>query len=326
MLGRVKMLRIGLYLPVFGGWFRIDEKEKAPSYGYMKEIAEEAERIGIDSLWIPDHLLNPMKGDRAPTLEAWTLAAAIAEATENVIISHAVLCEAFRFPAVLAKQAATLNEISEGRFWLSLGAGFYQREYEAYGLPFLFHDERVLRTKEAISIIKKLWTEENVTFRGHYHSILNSTLSPKPNPMPRICYGGNSEPSLELISEDVDCWLMHRCKIEEAETNVIEMEKRVKTKKREERLEIAIPVFSFIRNTDEEAIDYVNRLTSGSERERRLILNSSFVGSPQKIAQSARRLESIGINHVLFQMSPTLTELSKLSTVLSVLREEDMIS
>ena len=132
------MVRIGLYLPVYGGWLPQSGSAKAlesgvsfdgdgehpPTYAYVKRVAVKAEEIGVDSLWIPDHMLNPIKGEKAPSLEAWTLATALAEATDKVIIAHTTLCEAFRYPAVLAKQGATLADISGGRFLLSLGAGW----------------------------------------------------------------------------------------------------------------------------------------------------------------------------------------------------------
>ena len=141
-----KTIKIGIYLPVYGGWLRgVEKEENLPTYDYVKKVAIEAEKIGIDSLWIPDHLLNPIKGERSPCPEAWTVAAAIVEATDRIIISHTTLCEAFRYPAVLAKQAATLAEISKGRFLLSIGAGWFRREYEAYGLPFYEHNDRVDR-------------------------------------------------------------------------------------------------------------------------------------------------------------------------------------
>jgi FMNH2-dependent dimethyl sulfone monooxygenase len=82
------MIKIGMYLPMYGGWYQsaVNEEEKMPTYNYVKQVALEAERIGIHSLWIPDHMLNPLKGERAPSLEAWTLATAIAEATTSVIM------------------------------------------------------------------------------------------------------------------------------------------------------------------------------------------------------------------------------------------------
>ena len=166
------MIKVGIYLPVYGGWFghTADEEERPPTYAYVKQTALEAEKIGVDSLWVPDHLLNPIKGEQTSCLEAWSVAVAIAEVTEKVIIVHTTLCEAFRYPAVLAKQIATLSDISNGRFWFSIGAGWFKREYESYGLPFYQHDERVARAKEAIQIIKRLWEEDTVTFHGKYYS------------------------------------------------------------------------------------------------------------------------------------------------------------
>ena len=123
VLGRVlRTVKIGIYLSVYGGWLRsVDEEEHPPTYNYVKKVAIQAEEMGIDSLWIPDHMLNPIKGERAPAQRLGPLLQ-IAETTERVIISHTTLCEAFRYPAVLAKQAATLAEISKGRFWLSIVA------------------------------------------------------------------------------------------------------------------------------------------------------------------------------------------------------------
>ena len=167
------MIKLGLYLPTYGGWLRQTdrEQEKLPTYKYAREVAITAEKAGLDSLWIPNHMLNPIKGERALSLEAWTLAVGIAEATERINISHTTLCEAFRYPAVVAKQAATLSELSGGQFWLSLGAGWFKREYEAYGLPWLEHDDRVDRAREAIQLIKQLWEEDGVNFSGKYYSL-----------------------------------------------------------------------------------------------------------------------------------------------------------
>jgi alkanesulfonate monooxygenase SsuD/methylene tetrahydromethanopterin reductase-like flavin-dependent oxidoreductase (luciferase family) len=113
------MIKVGSYLPVYGGWlpssgsgkakakgiFKYKGKEKLPTYDYVKKVSLRTEKIGLDSLWIPDHMLNPIKDKQAPSPEAGTLATAIAEVTRRVIIVHTTLCEAFRFPAVLAKEA-----------------------------------------------------------------------------------------------------------------------------------------------------------------------------------------------------------------------------
>lgn len=328
------MIRIGIYLPVYGGWlpsresgkamadgaYFSGEEEEQPTYAYVKRVALEAEKIGVDSLWIPDHMLNPIKGERAPSLEAWTLATAIAEATEKVIIAHTTLCEAFRYPAVLAKQAATLNEISNGRFWLSIGAGWFKREYEAYGLPFYEHDERVARAGEAIKIIKRLWQEDSVTFNGKYYSITNGVLEPKPEPKPPVWYAGVSEASRNLVAELADGWLMRGCNLEEAKKNIADMQQRLKRKGRVE-IEFAIPALTFIRDTDDEARKYMERLTGGRKNVLDRTLDTGLIGSPETVAEKIRQLESIGIDHVLLQLTPTLKELQYVKDVLDILRK-----
>ncbi len=313
------MPKIGLYLPIYGGWVRgPHEKEQPPTYSYVREVAQEAERIGIDSLWIPDHLLNPLKGEGSPSLEAWTLAAAIAEATEKVVIVHTTLCEAFRYPAVLAKQAATLTDISRGRFWLSLGAGWFKREYEAYGLPFYEHNQRIDRTREAIQIIRGLWEQESVTFQGKYYSITNGALAPKPEPKPPIWYAGMTEASRNLAAEEAEGWLMNGCGVEEAGKRVADLEERLQKKGRN-RIEFAVPALTFIRDTDAEAREFLAQTAGGDAGTLDHTLDSGLVGSPETVARKIRQFEKTGINHVLLQLTPSLAELSQVKKVLAAL-------
>jgi FMNH2-dependent dimethyl sulfone monooxygenase len=328
-----KGVKIGIYLPVYGGWLPVKksgkaaadgayyrgESEETPTYQYVKKVALKAEEIGVDSLWIPDHMLNPIKGESAPSLEAWTLATAIAEATERVTIAHTTLCEAFRYPAVLAKMAATLAEISEGRFWLSIGAGWYRREYEAYGLPFYEHDQRVERAGEAIEIIKKLWREDRVTFRGNYYSITDCILEPKLEPVPPVWYAGFSEASRRIIAEKADSWLMRGCSVEEAKSSVEDMLRRLEEKGKQQDFEFAIPALTFIRESDEEAIEYMKEITGGRKNVLDRTLDTGLIGSPETIAEKIERFEEIGMNHVLLQLTPTLKELKNVQKLLEVL-------
>lgn len=327
------MVKIGIYLPVYGGWlaakgsakaegdraYTTGERENSPAYVYIRKAALEAEKIGIDSLWIPDHMLNPIKGEEAPSLESWTVITAIAEATERTVIAQTTLCEAFRYPAVLAKQAATLSEISAGRFWLSIGAGWFKREYEAYGLPFYEHDNRVTRAKEAIQIIKMLWERNGVNFNGTYYSIKNGVLEPKPHPVPPVWYAGVSEASRKLVAEIADGWLMQGCTPEEAKRNIEDMLKQLERRGRKE-IQFAIPALTFIRDTNEEAIRYMEHTTDGKKNILDNTLKTGLVGSPENVAKKIKRLEGLGINHVLLQLTPTLKELPNVKRVLDILK------
>ncbi|MGD0329513.1 MAG: LLM class flavin-dependent oxidoreductase [Nitrososphaeria archaeon] len=310
------MVKFGLYLPVYGGWIRssVNEKEETPTYSYVRQVAIEAEKIGIDSLWIPDHLLNPIKGESSFSLEAWTVAAAIAEVTKKVTIAHTTLCEAFRYPAVLAKQIVALNEISNGRFWLSIGAGWFKREYEAYGLPFYEHDERITRTKEAIQIIKKLWKEDGVTFKGKYYQIENGVLEPKPNPIPRIWYGGVTEASRNLAAEEVDGWLMNESTVEEVQKNINDMNERLKKKGRS-KLQYGVPADTLIRETDKIAIEHMTQMHGDKKRLER-VLNTGLIGSPETVVQKIKNLENSGVDHILLKLSPTLKELKQIKRII----------
>jgi alkanesulfonate monooxygenase SsuD/methylene tetrahydromethanopterin reductase-like flavin-dependent oxidoreductase (luciferase family) len=122
-------MQLGVCISLQGGW--VPGHPEPVSFDYVRRIALFAEEAGFDALWLPDHLLNPIHGERAPCLEGWTVAAALAPLTKRVVLAHTTLSVTFRSPAVLAKQATTLQEISGGRFWLSLGAGFFEPEFRA---------------------------------------------------------------------------------------------------------------------------------------------------------------------------------------------------
>jgi len=324
-------VKIGIYLPVYGGWlpekgsakassdgfYSEGEREEKPRYSYVKKVALQAEKIGVHSLWIPDHMLNPIKGETEPCLEAWTLAVAIAEVTEKAIIAHTTLCEAFRPPAVLAKMASTLHEISDGRFWLSIGAGWYKREYEAYGLRFYEHDERVKKAEEAIEIIKRLWKENDVFFEGKYYKIKKGILEPKPGHIP-IWYAGVSEASRNLVARKADGWLMRGCSVEEARRNVEEMEERLKEVGRG-RISFAIPALTFIRESDKEAREYMMRVTASKKDVLDRTLDTGLVGSPETVAEKIERFGDAGIDLVLLQLTPTLEELKNVERLLELL-------
>ncbi len=299
-----KDLSFGLYIPVYGGWFGdIEEDEKEPKYDYLKKIAIKAEELKFDCLWIPDHLLNPIKDEDDPAIESWTLATALAEATEQIKISHTALCEAFRPPAVLAKKAATLNQISDNRFLLSLGAGWYKREYESYGLKYHEHDQRIKKTKEAIQIIKKLWNENRVNYDGEFYSIDKGILEPKPDRNPEIWYAGESAPSRELATEEARGWLMHPHNIERIESNVKDMDNRAK-----ENMKYGVPFFTLIRETDEEARSDLKELVSDKELFERT-LETGLIGSPETVRSKLDRVSDLGIDHVLLKLSPTFEEM-----------------
>ena len=167
-------------------------------------MARAAEAAGFDSIWVGDHLLYRGDGEaeRGPW-EAWTVLAGLASVTERVELGPLVACAAFHPPGLVAKMAATVAEVSGGRFVLGLGAGWNEEEFRAYGLPF---DHRVSRFEEAFTIIRGLLAGERVTLHGRFHDADDAVLLPRPAAPPRLMIGSNGPRMLAATLPHVDAW------------------------------------------------------------------------------------------------------------------------
>jgi FMNH2-dependent dimethyl sulfone monooxygenase len=303
-------IKFGVCLPLYGGWLKdtpIEEPEIG--YSYVERVAREAEDTGYDSVWAADHLLNPRKGEQFGALEAWTTLTGVAARTKRIKLGHAVLCQAFRYPAVLAKMAATLDEVSRGRFIFSIGAGWLEREFQAYGIPWTKHDELLEQTEEQITLIKALWTQDKVNFKGKHYHVVDGILLPKPvqKPCPPIWYGGNSEQSRQLIarSQDIDCWFMSAVTSEEARQRIADMKSRIGGRK----LEYATFMFALVGRTEQEAEEQIRKLCGYNQSTLGWALKTGLIGPPAKIAERIQQLEEAGMNHITLMLSSTLQDL-----------------
>ncbi|MFC4987800.1 LLM class flavin-dependent oxidoreductase [Saliphagus infecundisoli] len=168
-----------------------------------------AEELGFDAAWAPDHL---MLGRDQAEYECWTLLSAIAGFTDEIDIGSLVLCNDYRNPALVAKMAATLDVVSEGRLQLGLGAGWHEPEYEAYGWEHRDGFERLMRLDEAIRLMKAMWATdpgEGATFSGERYEIEDAHCEPGPiqEPHPPILVGGTGEEvTLKLVAKHADVW------------------------------------------------------------------------------------------------------------------------
>lgn len=159
-------------------------------YPTLRKIWLEAERLGFDSAWLYDHFLA-LGDTQAPCLEAWTTLAALATETQRLRLGTMVTCYAYRHPALLAKMATTLDILSRGRLEFGIGAGWYEEEYRMHGYDFPKPATRVRQLREAIDIIRRLWTEERANYDGHYYRLHDAVSYPKPlqKPHPPIWIG-----------------------------------------------------------------------------------------------------------------------------------------
>ncbi len=177
-----------------------------PAYTEIREMAQAAETGGLDSIWLFDHLLYRFDPETTTGIwECWTLLSALAEATNRVELGTLVLCTPFRNPALLAKMAHTLDEVSGGRMILGVGAGWHQPEFDAFGYAF---DRRVDRLEEALQILKPLLHGERVDFAGtHYQAqdCLITPLGPRPDGIP-LLMGAFGPRMLRLAARYADKW------------------------------------------------------------------------------------------------------------------------
>lgn len=177
---------------------------RTPTWTDIREIAEAAEDELLDSVWLADHLLAQMPdGTVLGMHEAWTLLSAVAAATARVELGPLVLCSSFRDPAVVAKMAATLDLVSDGRLVLGLGAGWHDPEYEAFGFP---TDHRVGRFAEALEIVARLLRGERLTFEGRYHRLPHAALVPPPARQIPVLVAARRPRMIGLTARWADAW------------------------------------------------------------------------------------------------------------------------
>lgn len=180
-------IKFGVFLPFYA--FRNEKRSQL--FNRLSNVVLECERLGYSSVWLDDHLMY----EKMPILECWTALSALSTITERLRLGTMVSCNSFRKPSLLAKMAATLDNISSGRLEFGIGAGVQEKEHLAYGFPFPSSKMRIERLGEAVEIVKKLWTEEKASYTGKYYLIQDAVCEPKPTqkPHPPITIGGGGE-------------------------------------------------------------------------------------------------------------------------------------
>ncbi|UXA19859.1 LLM class flavin-dependent oxidoreductase [Mycobacterium sp. SMC-4] len=193
----MKRPEIGVYVPQMG--FSFDD---------VAHRAQRCEDLGIDSLWLYDHLYGPGMPE-IPSLEAWTLATALLSRTRRLRVGHMVLCNQFRHPVALAKMATTLDQISGGRLTLGLGSGSIEDEHRRAGLPWGTFAERSTLLGETLQILHQAFEDERIDFRGAHFTVADMPIKPGPvqRPRPPIVIGGVGEKyTLPLVARYADVW------------------------------------------------------------------------------------------------------------------------
>jgi probable F420-dependent oxidoreductase len=259
-----------------------------PSYTDIRAMALQAEEAGFDSIWLYDHLLYRYEGQPAAGIwECWTTLTALAEATKEITMGTLVACNQFRSPAVLAKMAVTLQEVSAGRFILGIGAGWHRPEFDAFGIPF---DRRVARLEEAVQVIKSLLIEGQADFTGEYYQLRNCEMIPRPPVDLPLMIGGFGPRMLRLAARYGDMWnrgyfgpphTLHE-PLDQFKTACTEVGRDFETIKVTALVALAFPELARPPHF------MVNYLT----------------GSTEELAQAFTAYEALGVSHLMVHCSP----------------------
>lgn len=342
-------MRYGYWLPIFGGWLRNVEDEKMPpTFEYAKKVTQAAEKWGYDTTLVAELNLNDIKGPESDSLEAWSTAAALAAVTEKIEIMTAVR-PGFHNPAVTAKMAANIDQISNGRFTLNVVSAWWEEEARQYGGVFTAHDERYERTEEFIEVLKGLWTEDTFSYDGKYYSIANTHLNPKPvqRPNPILYAGGESPRGKETIVNQCDAYVMHGGTVEEVAVKIQGMKQQREAAGKTPFSSFGLAAYVVCRDTEEQAQEELARITdvkessayagyndfiSKSQLEQQVKLfdysvsnrglRPNLIGTPDQIADQILAFEEAGVDLLLLQFSPQLEEMERFAKQVMPLVEE----
>jgi FMNH2-dependent dimethyl sulfone monooxygenase len=332
-------MRFGYWMPIFGGWLRnVEDEGMEASWAYVKAVAQRSEQIGFDLTLIAELNLNDIKGEAAPSLDAWSTAAALTAVTERLEMMVAVR-PTFHNPALLAKQAANIDHIGGGgRLSLNVVSSWWRDEAEKYGVSFEQHDRRYDRTSEWLDVVDLLWSRDGEDYQGDFYRIKHSLMQPKPisKPRPVIYAGGESEAAKDLIARKCDAYVMHGDPPGRVADKIAGMRRR--------RESLGLPPmiygvagYTVVRNSEEEAQAEVARITdvqqsasgynnyqqwlAGTQLEQQVSLEdysvsnrglrSGLVGTPQRVVDQIGAFADAGVDLLLLQCSPQMEEMER---------------
>jgi alkanesulfonate monooxygenase SsuD/methylene tetrahydromethanopterin reductase-like flavin-dependent oxidoreductase (luciferase family) len=262
---------------------------RTPTFRELQEMTRAAEEADLDSIWLSDHLLYRFPGrEESGMWEVFTMLSALAAMTTRITFGTLVVCTSFRPPALLAKMADTIDEITGGRLILGLGAGWHQPEYEAFGYPF---DHLAGRFEEAMQVIAPLLREGQVDFQGQYYSVHNCVLRPRGPSRngPPILIAGRRPRMLQLTAQYADAWNTSW----HVEPTVV--------KERYEEFKKACAVVGRDPASVELTVGTAVRLPSADETAG---AGKAISGSPEEIAHQLQGFAEVGVSHLIVEFEP----------------------
>jgi FMNH2-dependent dimethyl sulfone monooxygenase len=349
-------LRLGYWTPVYGGFLRnVGDEGMAATWSYVRRLSQLADRLGYDTTLVPELYLNDRKGIDAPSLEAWSLSAAILASTQRLRVMTAVR-PGFHLPAVTAKESATFADIGAGdtgaddRFALNVVAAWWEEEARQYGGRFTRHDDRYEQAREFVDILRGTWTQSPFSYDGSYFQVDGTILEPKPLRAPAIFAGGESEHGRETIAQFADSYALHGGTLEEVGDKIADMNERRRRIHGRPFDEFAMSAYVIVRDTEAEAQRELERITTvdpaspGYASFEEFLRNSQLdvevsrreysvgtrglrpglVGTAEQVAERIRAYAEAGVTLLLIQSSPAHDELERIAVEVGPLLRDSL--
>ena len=329
-------MRYGFWTPVFGGWLRnVLDEGMAATWDYTRRLCQRAEQIGYDLTLVAELNLNDIKGVDQPALDAWSTAAALAAVTQRLELMVAVRPN-FHHPALLAKQAANIDQISGGRLALNVVSSWWAQEAHSYGLGFDEHDDRYARTREWLEVVDGLWREPTFSYAGQRYQLEDAICEPKPVRKPVVYAGGESEAAKAMIARQCDAYVMHGDDVDVIAVKIADMRARREALGKPP-MAFGMAAYAIVRDTQAAARAEVARITTldpaapgfanfdqwvaGTQLERELKLQEysvsnrglrpGLIGAPGQVRERIAAYEAAGVDLLLLQMSPQYEEMER---------------
>ena len=329
-------MRFGYWMPVFGGWLRnVSDEGMSIAWPYIRDLAVESEQHGFELTLIAELNLNDIKGHRAPSLDCWALAPAVAAVTRRLELMLAVRPN-YHSPSLTAKALSTLDTIAPGRLSLNVVSSWWKDEAAQYGAPFDVHDARYARTQEWLEVLGRLLREETVSHDGPLYRLDGTVLEPKPSRPPVVYMGGESPKAKQVIAAQADAYVMHGDAPEVIAAKVAELSE-LRAAARRPPLEFGVSGYVICRDSEAEVAAELDRILNvrsspeayasyqdfieGSQLESRVSLEeysvsnrglrSGLIGTPDQIIERIRAYAVAGVGLLLLQFSPQREEMAR---------------
>lgn len=264
------------------------------------EIAVRAEELGYDSVWVYDHMHNVPRPANEAVFECWTTIAAVSQLTSRIRLGQMVGCNSYRNPALLAKITSTVDVISGGRLEWGIGAGWYENEYRAYGYDFPSPKDRIGMLREAVEIVRSMWTQPETTYDGAHYRVHRAQCDPKPlqQPHPPIMIGGGGEQlTLRVVARHADCSNFGGNPDEWAHKRSVLQRHCEAVGRDEDEIRKTWSPELFVRETEAE-LDAAGSLSMRNEPVDSWKAGN-LVGTPEQVAEKVQRYRDLGCGGII---------------------------